>query len=129
MKKALLISCILVGFTGCHQESPKLSRQKEIYFSLSDVPKQELEKEIHRTMVAQHFNTEGKAMIYLINQSISELPKIEATVNQAAAQAGFTLPKSDPLDDAETKIKLARELQTMLRARKEIGKLESEVIE
>ena len=102
-----------------------MQRQKEIYFSLSDIPKQELEAEIHRTMETQHLSTEGQAMIYLLDKSIAYIPQVNGIVSQAAKQAGVSLPPTDPIVRAEDQIEIARELQALRKAREEIAKLEA----
>jgi hypothetical protein len=127
MRTILLVSFTLLAVLGCHQDSPKVERQKAIYFSLSDVPRRELEREIARTMETQHLPTPGKAMIYLLDQSIAFLPRVDATVDQAAIQAGIQLPPKDPLNEAETRIKVAQKVQSLLQAREAIARIESEV--
>jgi len=104
-----------------------VKRQKDIYFSLSDVPRREQEREITKTMETQHLPTPGKAMIYLLDQNIAFLPRVDAMVNQAAIQAGVQLPPKDPLDEAEARIKVAREVRSMLQAREAIARIEAEL--
>ena len=117
----------LLTLLGCHHDSEKVARQKAIYFSLSDVPRAELEREITRTMETQNLSSPGKAMIYILDKSIAARPQLEAIVDQATIQAGFQLPPKDPLDEAEDKIRVAREIRTMFQAREAIAKLEEEV--
>lgn len=126
MKTMLLLVLTLFIVVGCNSDFPKVTKQKTIYFSVSEVPRKELEKELTRTMESQHLDTPGKAMIYLLDQSIAYLPQVEAMVNQAASQAGSPLPPQDPLDVAEDKIKSARQVRTLLEAREAIARIEME---
>jgi len=66
-------------------------------------------------------------MIYLLDQSIAFLPRVDAMVEQAATKAGVQLPPKDPLDEAEANIKVAREVRSMLQAREAIARIEVEV--
>ncbi len=127
MKAILLAFLTAFAVLGCHHDSPKVERQKALYFSVSDVPRRELEREITRTMETQHLPTPGRAMIYLLNQSIALLPRVDAMVLEAATRAGTHLPPTDPLDEAEAKIKIAREVRSMLQAREAISRIEAEV--
>lgn len=127
MKAILLAFFTAFAVLGCHDDSPKVERQKAIYFSVSDVPRRELEREIIRTMETQHLPTPGRAMIYLLDQSIAFLPRVDAMVEEAITKAGGHLPPTDPLDEAEAKIKIAREVRSMLQAREAISRIEAEV--
>ncbi|MCR4303084.1 MAG: hypothetical protein NUV63_02495 [Gallionella sp.] len=66
-------------------------------------------------------------MIYLLDQSIAFLPRVDAMVDEAAIQAGIQLPPKDPLDETEARIKVAREARSMLQAREAIARIEAEV--
>jgi hypothetical protein len=127
LKAIMLASLTAFAVLGCHHDSPKVERQKAIYSSVSDVPHRELEHEIVRAMETQHLPTPGRAMIYLLDQSIAYLPRVDAMVEQAATKAGVRLPPKDPLEEAEAKIKVAREVQSMLAAREAIARIEAEV--
>ena len=129
MRSMLLAFLTFSVFLGCHHDSPKVERQKAIYYSLSDVPRGELEREITRTMETQHLPTPGKAMIYLLDQSIAMFPRLDAMVDRAAVQAGIQVPPKDPLDEAEAQIKVARQVQSMLQARAAIARIEAEANE
>ena len=126
MKNIIFTALALLSLLGCHHDSDKVARQKTIYFSLSDVPRAELGREITRTMEVQHLSSPGKAMIYILDQSIAARPQLEAIVDKAAIQAGIPLPPKDPLDEAEDRIKVAKEIRTMSQARKAIAKIEEE---
>ena len=127
MRAILLASLTAFVVLGCHYDSPKVERQKAIYFSVSDVPRRELEHGITRTMETQHLPTPGRAMIHILDQSIALLPQVDAMVEQAATKAGVRLPPKDPLDEAEAKIKVARQVRSMLQAREAIARIEVEV--
>ena len=127
MRAILLASLAAIAILGCHHDSSKVERQKAIYFSVSDVPRRELEREITRTMETQHLPTPGRAMIYLLDQSIALLPRVDAMVEQAATKAGVRLPPTDPSEESEAKIKVAREVRSMLQARQAIARIEAEV--
>src|SRR5437762_12568274 len=124
MRAILFASLAALAVLGCHHDSPKVERQKAIYFSVSDVPRRELEREITRTMETQHLATPGSAMIYLLDKSIEFLPRVDAMVEQAATKAGVHLPPKDPLDEAEANIKVARDVRSMLQPRTEIHRME-----
>jgi hypothetical protein len=126
MKNIIVTALALLSLLGCHQDSDKVARQKAIYFSVSDVPRVELEREITRNMEIQHLSSPGKAMIYSLDQSIIALPQIEAIVDKAAIQAGIQRPPKNSLDEAEGQIKVAKEIRTLSRARDAIAKIEAE---
>jgi hypothetical protein len=126
MRTIFLVFITLFVMLGCNQDSPKVRQQKAIYFSLSNISQNEQEREITRTMETQHLSTPGKAMIYLLDKNIEFIPKVEAIVKQAANQAGVQLPPNDPLDEADARIKDAREIQSLLQAREEIARIEAE---
>jgi hypothetical protein len=126
MRTVVLIILAVLGMSACNQDSPKVARQKAIYFSVSDVPRREQERELARTMENHHFATPGLAMIFLLDQSIAFLPHVDAIVGKAATQASVQLPPKDPLDQAEDQIQLAREVRALATARQEIARIEAE---
>ena len=126
MRTNPLVCLTLFVILGCHHDSSKVRRQKAIYFSVSDVPRAELEQEIARTMESQHLPTPGKAIIYILDQAIVMLPRVDAVVDQAAIQARVQLPPKDPLDEAEDRIKMARKVRSLLQAREAIARIEVE---
>ena len=128
MKSLAFICLSALIILGCgNQDSPKVQRQKEIYFSVSGgVPRQELEKEITRVIDREHLATPGQAMIYLLDQSITYLPKVNSIVEKAASDIGAKLPPEDPLDAIEDQIKLARKIRAMTQARGAIAAIETE---
>ena len=104
----------------------KVQRQKAIYFSVSDVPRKELEKEITRTMKANNLTTPGQAMVFILNKSLSMWPSMKTMIEKATAETGVILPPQDPLDVAEARIKEAREMRAMAQARDAIARIELE---
>jgi len=125
--KNILLACICVlVLVGCHQDSEKVRKQKEIYLSLSDVPRRELELEISRVMEKQHLATPGKAMIYLLDTIIDDLPKLNSMIDKTAADSGIQVPPKDPLEEAEDRNKTARVIQAMRQAREGIAEIESD---
>ena len=126
MRYLILALLALLAFAGCSQDSAKVSRQKEIYFASMDVPRLELEKEITKTMEKQHLQTLGQAMLYILNQSIASLPLVDGIVSDAIAKTGVTIPPDDPLDAAADRIKLAKQIQALIKARDSIARIEAE---
>ena len=126
MKYLILTLLALLALAGCNQDSAKVSRQKEIYFASMDVPRLELEKEITKTMEKQHLQTQGQAMLYILNQSIASLPLVDGIVSDAIAKAGVTIPPDDSLDAAADRIKLAKQIQALIMARDSIARIEAE---
>ena len=126
MKNILLACLTVLVLIGCDQDSAKVRKQKEIYFSvLSDVSRRVLELEINREMEKQHLATPGKAMIYLLDKNIEYLPQVNSMIDKAAAQSGIQLPLNDPLDQAEDRIKTARMIQAMRQGREAIAEIEA----
>lgn len=120
----LVLTLFLVA--GCVSDSPKVRKQKAIYFSVSEVPRKELEKEITRTMEAKHIDTPGKAIIYILDQDIAQLPQVDAIVNQTASQAGMQLVPQNPLEQGEDKIKTSQLIRSLRQAREDIARIEME---
>jgi hypothetical protein len=124
MRSILPASFSMLLVLGCHHDSPKVARQKAIYFSITGMARND--EEIIRTMEREHLPTPGLAMVLILDQCIAQLPQVNAIVAKGAAKAGIVLPPPDPLDQAEERIKTARTIRDMVQARAQIIQLEQE---
>jgi hypothetical protein len=108
MKTLFIVLLALLTITGCNQDSNKLNLEKEIFFAAINDPGRDLETEITSTMGKQHLQTQGQAMLYILDQGI---------------QSGSAQPSGQTPDQAV----LSRQVRAMIQARESIAGIEADV--